>query len=121
MTTHLIVSKRFLAANQELVKKLLAAHVEVTQRINADKKAAAKLLNKQLKKETGKALKDDVIKRAMERVELTWDPIAPSLRKSAEFAHKIRFLRAAPRLEGIYSLQLLNEVLREKNLPEIGE
>ena len=121
VTTHLVVNKQFLATNREMVKKLLAAHVEVTQRINADKEAATKLLNKQLKKETGKALKDKVIKRAMERVELTWDPIAPSLRKSAEFAHKIRFLRATPRLNGIYSLELLNEVLREKNLPAVGE
>lgn len=121
VTTHLVANKRFLAKNRELVKKLLAAHVNVTQRINADKGAAAKLLNEQLKRETGKALQDEVISRAMDRVELTWDPIAPSLRKSAEIAHKIRFLRQAPRLEGIYVLDLLNEVLREKNLPEVSD
>jgi NitT/TauT family transport system substrate-binding protein len=121
VTTHLVVSKRFLAANRGLVKKLLTAHVEITQRINADKDAAAKLVNKQLQKETGKALSDRVITRAMGREELTWDPVAPSLRKSADFAHKIRFLREEPRLEGIYALDLLNEVLREKNLPVIGD
>ncbi len=121
VTTHLVVNKRFLAEHQELCKKLLAAHVAVTQRINADKRGAAKLLNEQLKKETGKPLKDEVITRALDRVELTWDPIAPSLRKSAEFAHKIRFLREAPQLEGIYALKLLNMVLREKNLPEVRD
>jgi NitT/TauT family transport system substrate-binding protein len=119
--THLVVNKRFLAENQELWKKLLAAHVAITQRINADKAAAAKVLNDQLKKETGKALKPEVISRALGRVELTWDPIAPSLRKSAQAAHEIKFLRAAPKLDGIYSLQLLNTVLREKNLPEVSE
>ena len=121
MTTHLVVNKKFLAEHPELVKKLLAALVEVTQRINADKGAAAKILNEQLKKDTGKALKAEVISRSMDRVELTWDPIAPSLRKSAEFAHKIRFLKAEPQLEGIYSLKLLNEVLRKKNLPEVTD
>lgn len=121
VTTHLVVNKKFLAMNQDLCGKLLAAHVEVTRRINADKGAAAKILNEQLKKETGKALKAEVITRALDRVELTWDPIAPSLRKSAETAHKIRFLRQAPRLEGIYSLNLLNAVLREKNLPEVSD
>jgi len=121
VTTHLVVSKKFLAGHRELVKKLLAAHVEATQRINADKGAAAKLINEQLKKETGKALKTEVISRALDRVELTWDPVAPSLRKSAEFAHKIRFLKAEPQLEGIYALKLLNEVLRENNLPEVQD
>jgi NitT/TauT family transport system substrate-binding protein len=121
VTTHLVVNKRFLAEHQELWKKLLTAHVEVTQRINAGKGAAAKLINEQLRKETGKALKAEVITRALDRVELTWDPIASSLRKSAEFAHKIRFLRNAPQLEGIYALKLLNMVLREKNLPEVSD
>jgi len=120
VTTHLIVNKRFLAANPQLMKKLLATHVAITQKINADKTGAAKILNAQLKKETGKALKPEVISRALERVELTWDPIAPSLWKNAEIAHSAGFLKTAPRLEGIYSLSLLNTVLREKKLPEVS-
>src|SRR5262245_31325311 len=119
VTTHLIVSRQYLATHEDLVKKLLAAHVEVTQQINADKAAAAAILNGQLKKETGKPLKPEVIARALDRVELTWDPIAASLRQSAETAYKIRFLRKPPQLDGLYSLNLLNAVLREKGLPEV--
>jgi NitT/TauT family transport system substrate-binding protein len=121
VTAHLVVSRKFLAGHRELVKKLLDAHVEVTQRINADKGDAAKIINAQLKKETGKQLKNEIVTRALGRVELTWDPIAPSLRQSAEFAHKIRFMREAPHLEGIYELNLLNEVLRSKGLPEVSD
>ena len=113
VTTHLIVNKRFLAERREMLKNLLAAHVAITREINADKAAAAKILNAQLKKETGKALKPEVISRALNRVELTWDPIASSLRKSADIAHDVGFLKSAPRLERLYSLELLNEVLRE--------
>jgi len=80
VTTHLVVRREFLAGNPKLVKKLLEALVEVTQQINADKPAAARVLNEELKKETGKAMPDAVIARAMERVEFTWDPIATSLR-----------------------------------------
>ena len=40
---------------------------------------------------------------------------------TAEFAHKIRFLREEPRLDGIYELKLLNEVLQGKNLPEVHD
>ena len=121
VTTHLAVSKRFLAGNRKLITNLLAALVEVTQQINADKAAAAQVLNAELKRETGKALPDAVIARAMERVEFTWDPISSSLRKSAEAAHKIGFLRTQPDLKGIYSLTTLNEVLQEKHLAAIGE
>src|SRR5437867_2987827 len=56
VTTHLVANKSFLTENQELWQKILGAHVEITQRINADKAAAAKVLNDQLKKETGKSL-----------------------------------------------------------------
>jgi NitT/TauT family transport system substrate-binding protein len=121
VTTHLIVNRQFLADHQDLLKKLLAAHVEVTQQINADKASAAKVLNGQLKKETGKELKPDVISRALSRVELTWDPIASSLHKSADTAYQIHFLRKPPQLGGLYSLNLLNAVLREKGLPEVSE
>lgn len=121
VTTHLVANRRFLGAHPEVITKLLSAHVEVTDRINADKSAAAKLLNEQLKKETGKPLKPEVIARALDRVEFTWDPIASSLHKSAQAAHEIRFLRAPPQLAGIYSLKLLNAVLRERNRPEVTD
>jgi len=121
VTTHLIVRKEFLAKNPVRVRNLLAALVEVTQRINADKTAAAKIVNAELKQETGKALPDAVIERAMSRVEFTWDPISSSLRKSADAAHKVGFLKTAPDLSGIYSLKLLNEVLKEKSLPPVAE
>jgi len=117
VTTHLVVSRRFLESNPALVKALIAAHVEITQRLNADKPAAAKLLNAELKKETGKALSESVISRAIERVDFTWDPITPSLYRSADGAYKLHFLREPPELKGLYVLAPLNEVLREKNLP----
>ena len=118
-TTHLVVNKTFLADNHDVVRNLIAALVEVTGRINSDQAAAIPILNGQLKLETGKALKAEVIQKAMTRIELTWDPICSSLKSSAEASHRIGFLKLAPRLDGIYSLSLLNEVLKEKNLPPV--
>jgi NitT/TauT family transport system substrate-binding protein len=120
VTTLLVVSRSFLASNPAVVSKLLAAHVEATQQINGDKTAAAKILNAELRKETGKSLKPEVIARAMERVEFTWDPVSASLHKSAEAAHKLLFLRKPPDLQGIFMLDPLNEVLKDKDLPPIG-
>jgi NitT/TauT family transport system substrate-binding protein len=120
VTTHLVVSRKFLREQPEIVRKLLAAHVELTQMINSNKTKAAIVLNQQIRKETSRALREDVITRALDRVELTWDPIAQSLERQAEAAHKIRFLRQQPDLRGIYELNLLNEVLRSKNLPTVA-
>jgi len=119
VTTHLVVSKGYLAGHPEIVRKLIAELVEVTERINADKTAAAVILNEQIKKETGKTLKVEVIQKAMSRVEFTWDPICSSLKKSADAAHTVGFTRKPPALGGIYSLDLLNDVLKEKNLPVV--
>ena len=121
VTTHLVVNKAYLVQNKPIIQNLIAALVEVTERINSDKTAAELILNAQLKKETGKALKDEVIHRAMARVEFTWDPIGPSLARSAQASHRVGFIKTAPALGGIYSLGLLNDVLKEKNLPPVHE
>jgi hypothetical protein len=56
------------------------------------------------------------------RLELTWDPIASSLYKSAENAFDIGFLgKTKPNLAGIYDLTLLNKVLKEKGLQSVSE
>ena len=119
VTTHLVVSRMFLSDNPETTRKLIAALVEVTQRINSDKMAAAAVLNRQLKEETGKALRDEVIQKAMARVEFTWDPLCATLKQSADASHRIGFLRKEPALGGIYALSLLQKVLKEKNLPAV--
>jgi NitT/TauT family transport system substrate-binding protein len=120
VTTHLVVSRAFLQRRPEIVKKLIAAHVAATKHLNADRAGAAKILNTQLKVETGKALKDETIKRALERVEFTWDPAPASLYQGAQAARRIGYVRTEPKLDGIYALKLLNEVLHEENLPAIA-
>jgi NitT/TauT family transport system substrate-binding protein len=61
-----------------------------------------------------------VIARALDRVEFTWDPVNTSLLKGAEAAHRIGFLKSKPKLDGIYSLGPLNEVLKERGLTEVA-
>jgi NitT/TauT family transport system substrate-binding protein len=121
VTTHLVVSRAYLMKNKQVIRSLIAALVEITERINSDKAAAASILNGQINKETGRALKDEVIQKAMARVEFTWDPISPSLKKSADASYRIGFIKTVPALGGIYALGLLNDVLKEKNLPPVQE
>lgn len=120
VTAHLVINRTFLADHPEITRNLLAALIDVTQHINADKTAAAAVLNEQLKKETGKPLRHEVMQKCMARVDFTWDPLCDSLKQAAIEAQRVGFLRKKPALDGIYSLTLLNEILRQKGLPTIA-
>jgi NitT/TauT family transport system substrate-binding protein len=119
VTTHLVSSVKFLKEKPDLLKKWIAAHVELTDWITNNPDAAKKILNEEIKAETTKALPAQTLDTAWKRLELTHDPISASLLKSAEDAHKIGFLKAKPDLSRIYDLKLLNEVLKEKGRPEL--
>jgi NitT/TauT family transport system substrate-binding protein len=119
VTTHLVSRAKFLREQPALLKQFIAAHVELTQWIHAHPDEAKKLLNEEIQAETTRALPAAVLDRAWGRLALTHDPVRASLLKSAEDAYRIGFLKEKPDLSRIYDLKLLNEVLRDKQLPEI--
>jgi NitT/TauT family transport system substrate-binding protein len=122
VTTHIIVRPDYLEENPDVVKKLIAAHVNETESINSNKEQSIKEFNLQLKKLTGKELPEDVLAESLTRLEFTYDPIKESLYKSANDAYDLGFLakgETRPNLEGIYDLVLLDQVLSEKGLPTI--
>ena len=119
VTTHLVSGVRFLKERPTLLRKWIAAHVELTQWINEHPDDAKRILNAEIKAETTKALPTATLDAAWKRLELTHDPVRASLLKSAADAHRVGFLREKPDLTRIYDLHPLNEVLREKNLPEV--
>jgi NitT/TauT family transport system substrate-binding protein len=115
ITAHLIVSTKFLKEHPDLVKKWLAAHVELTDWINGHQNEAKQLLNQQISKETGKALSADVLNDSFGRLQVTYDPLKASLLYAARSAFDAGFLgRQMPDLSGLYDLSLLNQVLTEK-------
>ncbi len=119
VTTHLVSSVKFLKGQPALLKKWIAAHVELTQWINEHPDEAKKVLNEEMKEETTKKLPLVTLDSAWKRLTLTHDPVSASLLKSAEDAHCIGFIKEKPDLSRIYDLKLLNEVLRVKQLPEV--
>jgi len=121
VTTHLVVNKNYLMQHRGVIRNLIVALVEVTEQINQDKVAARSILNEQLRKETGKNLKNEVMEKALSRVEFTWDPICSSLKRSAEASYRVGLIKKAPELGGIYSLTFLNDVLKEKDLAPVPE
>jgi len=119
VTTHLVSSVKFLKDRPDLLKKWIAAHVELTKWINEHPDEAKRILNEEIKAETTKAIPQTTLDSAWKRLEITYDPVSASLLKSAEDAYRIGFVKEKPDLSRIYELTLLNDVLREKGLAEI--
>ncbi len=95
------------------------AHVETTQWINANPEEAKKVVNDGIKQVAGAGLSADVVDAAWQHLKFTYDPIASSLRSSADAAYKLGFLTDKPDLSNIYALDTLNKVLQAQNLPTV--
>jgi len=112
--THLIVRTEFLQKYPATVKALLEGHVDTTGWISKNEDAARAAANEALGKlPGGKPLKPAVLDRAWSGIELTNDPVASSLKKSADDAIGAGLLKPVD-LKGIYDLRLLREVLGER-------
>jgi NitT/TauT family transport system substrate-binding protein len=116
VTTHLVSSVRFLRDHPDLARLWISAQIEITDWIRQNTVEAQRLLNEEIKVETGRSLSPAVLERAWGKLELTHDPISASLLKSAADAFTIGFLKESPDLSRIYDLNLLNQTLREKKL-----
>ena len=112
VTTHLIVRTEFLEENPDLVEALLRGLIEAVRYTNANPTEAQTVVNDGIEAITGKRLPDQVIGSAWENLTFTWDPIASSLRKSADDAVAVGLLEPVD-LGGIYALDILNRLLAE--------
>ena len=122
VTTHLIVRTKFLQEHPDVVERLLRAHVKTTQWINDHPDEAKKLTNESIKKITSAGLPGQVINAAWRNQKITYDPIASSLRKSADDAFALGYLGdKKPDLANIYALDPLNKVLKELNLKPVQQ
>jgi len=119
VTTHLIVSKKFLDENPDAVKKLLEGHIAAVDAFTSNRAEAAKAANAHLEALTGKALKDDVLEASLTNLTFTVDPVASSLFTSARHAEEVGLLKPVD-LKGIYHLDLLNGLLKAAGRTEVS-
>lgn len=117
VTANVIARTRFLKMHPDIVRRWISAHVDATIWINNNLPEAKNIINNELKRITGKSLSPAVIDSAFTRLEVTYDPIRPSLFQSARRAFEQGFLgNTMPDLSGIYDLDILRDVLKEKGL-----
>jgi NitT/TauT family transport system substrate-binding protein len=120
VTTHLIVTQKFLSDHPATVKKLLQGHLKSLDYIKANEADAKTAANKQLEALSGKPLKDAVLESSFKNLTFTSDPIPSSLYTSAKHAEDVGLLKPVD-LKGIYDLGPLNELLKASGQPEISD
>ncbi len=110
VTTHVIVRTDFLRQHPDVVSRFLRGHVQSVDFATASADEARTAVNAALAELTGKALPQAVVEAAWRNLTFTVDPIAASLRKSAEAAQAVGLLEPVD-LAGIYAIDSLNAVL----------
>lgn len=146
-TTNIIVRTDYLKDNPEVIRKLINAQIDETLWINSTLNELQKsnvsstsgnvenqtsqnidkdgmelfihAFNDGLERITGNTVPEDELRDALQRLEFTYDPIKRSLFKMADDAYDLGLIGRGtkPDLTNIYDLGLLNQVLKERNLP----
>ena len=92
-TTWLVSSAKFLQDHRELVKKVAAANVELTQWIQAHPEEAQQLLAAELKEETRAAIPPEAIAHAWQRIKFTAEVSPQLLTKAVQDMKDTGFVR----------------------------
>ena len=124
-TTVVVVRREFYEKSRELVKRFLEAHLEITEWIDKNPAEAQKRFNEELTRIVAKPMPAGLLAEAFGRVTVTFDPLAAPLLTSADRAWELGYL---PRntdisagIKGLIDVSLLNEILKKKSLPLVGE
>jgi NitT/TauT family transport system substrate-binding protein len=119
VTTNLVVRADFLQAHPKRVKALLEGLYQAIAYLNANPTDAQSLTNDAVAAITGNKLASGVVSAAWPHLAFTIDPLAATLKTSAEHAQSVGLLPSV-NLKGLYDLSLLNQVLAEHNQPAVA-
>lgn len=112
-TAVVVARSEFLAQNPVLVSKWLEAHLALTKKLHDRPADAAKLLNREIGRLTGKLLPQEIIDEALTRLEFTYDPLKESVVAFGEWLYEEGYLRGVkPDFGGIFALEVLESLVR---------
>jgi NitT/TauT family transport system substrate-binding protein len=98
ITTILVARSELLATQRDLVRKVVAAHRELTEWIKANPTEAQKLAREELEAETRTKFAPELVTSAWKRIVLTSDASLDALKAMIADAQAVGFLRNAPDL-----------------------
>jgi sulfonate transport system substrate-binding protein len=119
VTTNLIVSTQFLKAHPVRVKALLEGLYQATQYISSNPADAQAVTNDAVEQITGNQLAGGVVSAAWPHMAFTMDPLASTLKASADHAHSLGLLPSVS-VNGLYDLDILNQVLAAHGQPAVS-
>jgi len=114
VTTNLVVRTDFLQAHPKRIKALLEGLYQAVAYLNANPAEAQSLTNDAVSELTGKKLAAGVVSAAWPHMTFMLDPLAATLKASADHAHGAGLLPSVE-LKNLYDLSLLNQVLAAHN------
>ncbi|MEI2731199.1 MAG: ABC transporter substrate-binding protein [Dermatophilaceae bacterium] len=120
VTTHLVVSTRFLTQHPDQVRALVSGAIAADAAIAADPAGARARVGAAIKDLTGADLPASELADAWGHLAPTLDPMAATLGASARAATSVGISRTTPDLSGIYDLRILNDLLRAAGKPPVS-
>lgn len=118
--TNLIVSKKFLDAHPDTVRKLVEGQVAANDFVNENTDEAQQAISAHIGKITGKPLDPALIKQAWSSLTFLNDPIATSLKTGLDHAVAVGLTEPVD-LNGLYDLTYLNEALKAAGEAEVTQ
>ena len=91
-----VVRKEFMEENPEMVDEFIKQHEAATKKVNDDKENSLKTINNELKEATGKALGDDIISQAFERIGVSTEVNEESVLGFADISKAEGFISELP-------------------------
>lgn len=101
-TTVLVARSAFLAQHPDVVESVLRAHLASIMWLNKNRSEAQALVNAELKRLTGKALAESVMREAWSRLKFTDDPNPSNVAAFAEAAKQAGYLKGQIDLSGAF-------------------
>ncbi|OIJ94227.1 ABC transporter substrate-binding protein [Streptomyces colonosanans] len=120
VTTHLIVSQRFLDKHPDVVEAVIRGAAAANAWINAKPEEARRSVNEALRELTGTALPAGIIEAAWPSLTFTDDPLAATLGTQAAHATEAGLLDHFV-LRGIYDLGPLNRARTAAGRPPVDD
>jgi NitT/TauT family transport system substrate-binding protein len=120
VTTNLVVTQKFLAANASVVKGLVKGQIQANSYIHANPSGAEAAANKELTSLLGKGLDPSVLSAAFKQITFTNDPIASSLEADAQHAVSVGLLDPVQNISALYDLGPLNAQLKAAGQPQVS-
>jgi NitT/TauT family transport system substrate-binding protein len=113
-TTVLVATPSALARKRPALERLVSAHVAEIEWLRAHGAEAPALIGDELARLSGKRFPDSLIRRALARVEPTWDPMLPALARQARDARALAYLPDGD-LSSFFDRSLLDRALAARD------